>query len=378
MNYPLYRGQLAAALSLTLSLAAVSSQAADPTLELLAQKGIINADEYARIKAAQNDQTSVSLKDGLKISSGDSKSAVQIGALIQMDAASFGRDKKDAPDGTEMRRARLAINGNNGPWEFRLEAEFAGTATLTDAYGAWRGPVTITVGNFKLPYSLESLMSDKNLAFMERSLSSAFIPVRAPGLMLSDSATYGSWAVGLFGEPLSTATPPGSSANTATAAADDEGGGISARGTWTPLLADGPTLHLGTSLHYRLPTQSGSGSNPTLRLSSKPEANQFADRLVSTGNISGDVRAHGLAALEVAAAFGPVLAQAEYSLATIARDKAPDLEFEGGYVQAAWAITGERRAYKVDKGVFEGIRRRKAWPGKWPPVSPPSILVMRT
>lgn len=359
MKLLISRGLLATALMM----ATATASARDATLELLAQKWIITADEYTALKSEQKDQASVSLKDGLKITSGDGKGTVQLGTLIQMDAASVASDKKDAPSGTEIRRARLAISGNQGPWEFRLETELAGTATLTDAYGAWRGPVTVTAGNFKLPYSLESLMSDKNLAFMERSLSSALLPVRAPGLMVGAGGRHGSWAVGMFGEPLSTATPPTSSASSATANADDEGGGISARGSWAPLIADGQTLHLATSLHYRLPTQAGAGATPTLRLSSKPEANQFADRLVNTGNIGGDVSAYRLAAIELAGAFGPLLAQAEYSFATVARDHASDLQFDGGYVQVAWAITGERRAYKADKGIFEGIRPQKntAW-----------------
>lgn len=353
MQHFLARGLLAS----SLTLASGYSLAADATLELLAQKGLITADEYASLKDKQKDQASISLKDGLKISSGDSN--VQLGTLLQMDVAAFDRDRRDAPNGTEIRRARLSIGGNAGAFDFRLEGEFAGTATLTDAYGAWRGPVTVTAGNFKLPYSLEALMSDKNLAFMERSLSSALLPVRAPGLMLSDGYTHGSWAAGIFGEPLSTASPPTSSASSATAIADDERGGFSTRATWAPLIADGRVLHLGASAHYRVPAQSGTAA-ATLRLSSKPEANQFPDRLINTGNIAGDVANYRVAAIEIAGAAGPVVAQGEYTLNRVARDKARDVEFSGGYAQIAWAITGERRSYKADKGIFEGIRPQKA------------------
>lgn len=336
--------------------AAAAAHAKDPTLEILAQKGIITADEYATIKAEQKDQASVSLKDGFKITSGDGRSTAQISALIQVDAAHFEESGKDAPDGTEIRRARLAVSGTSGAWDYRLEGEFAGTATLTDAYGAWHGPVTVTAGNFKLPYSLEALMSDKNLAFMERSLSSAFLPVRAPGLMVGDGGSSGSWAVGIFGEPLSTSTPPTSSASTATATADDEGGGVSARGTWAPLAADGNVLHLGTSFHYRVPTQAGPGASETLRLSSKPEANQFADKFLNTGNITGNVDSYRLAAIEVAGEWGPVVAQGEYTWARVLREQARRADFSGGYAQVSWAITGEHRPYRADKGLFDGIK----------------------
>ncbi|MDQ8036489.1 MAG: porin, partial [Pedobacter sp.] len=164
-----------------------------------------------------------------------------------------------------------------------------------------------------------------------------------------------SWAVGIFGEPLSTATPPTSSASSATATTDDERGGASARGSYAPFIAEGRVLHLAASAHYRVPAQSGA-ANAQLRLSSKPEMNQFPDRLLNTGNITGDVNHYQVSAVEAAGAFGALLAQAEYTLATVARDRAADADFSGGYGQVSWALTGERRPYKADKGIFEGIR----------------------
>lgn len=55
---------------------------------------------------------------------------MQFGTPLQVDAGHFARSR-DAPDGTEIRRARLSFSGNTGPWEFRLEGELAGAATLS-------------------------------------------------------------------------------------------------------------------------------------------------------------------------------------------------------------------------------------------------------
>ena len=321
--------------------------AADATLELLAQKGIITADEYATLKAGQKDQAQVSLKDGLKITSQDGKSNVQFGALMQLDAAHFKHGSKDYGDGSELRRGRLSLSGTSGAWDFRLETELSPNATLgiTDAWATWRRPVSITAGNFKVPYSLEALMSDKNLAFMERSLASAFLPSRAPGIMVSKSHPHGSLSAGIFGEPLSTATT------------DDEGGGFSTRATWAPLIASGHAVHLGGSLHWRQPTQVSTGSKlESLKLSSKPEMNLFPDKLVDTGNIAGDVRDSRVAALELATTQGPVTAQAEYALTQVRRESGADLDFSASYAQLAWVVTGEVRGYKPETGVLEGIR----------------------
>lgn len=325
--------------------------AGDATLELLAQKGIISAEEYATLKAKQKDQAQVSLKDGLKITSQDGKSNVQFGALMQLDAAHFTNKSsgasKDYGDGSELRRGRLSMSGTSGAWDFRLETELSPNATLgiTDAWATWRGPVNITAGNFKVPYSLEALMSDKNLAFMERSLAAAFLPVRAPGIMVSKSSPHGSLAAGVFGEPLNTAT------------SDDEGGGFSVRATWAPMIASGHVLHVGGSMHWRQPTQVSAGSKlETLRLSSKPEMNLFPDRLVDTGNIAGDVRDSRVAALELATTQGPVTAQAEYAMTQVRRETGSNLDFTGAYAQIAWAVTGEVRGYKPETGVLDGIR----------------------
>ncbi len=337
----------------------------DDTLELLARKGVITAEEYATLKTSQKDRAEVSLKDGLRITGNDG-SSLRIGTLIQADAAYFDREQREAPNGTEIRRARLSFGGTTGVWNFRLEGEFAGTATLTDGFAAWNGPVTITGGHFKMPYSLESLMSDKDLAFMERSLSSAFLASRAPGLMISDGNAQGGWAIGLFGEPLhTTGTAPTASSSTATANADDEGGGLSVRMSHAFFADGGNLLHVAGSAHYRVPTQGGSNTLETLRLSSRPEANQFTDRLLNTGNITGDVGSYQLSALELASSIGSLLMQAEYTQATVTREANgfADANFSGGYVQASYTLTGEKRAYKADKGVFEGVvpKGKVAW-----------------
>jgi phosphate-selective porin OprO/OprP len=334
---------------LALALAGTGTVAhADATLELLAQKGLITVDEYAKLKAGQQDDAKLSLKDGIKISSADGKSTAQLSLLMQVDAAYLDRDKGDLPSGSEIRRARLAVGGKSDVWSYRLEAELNGGTILTDAWGAWNGPVTVTAGHFKQPYSLEALMSDKDLAFMERSLASSLLAVRAPGLMVSDGGDAWSWAAGVFGEPLSTVTT------------DDEGGGLSARGSWAPIVGDGRALHLASSLHWRKPAQNPAAVE-TWSLASKPEINLVpnGERFLNTGNIANASDFY-LLSLEAAKAFGPVLVQAEYNWVQLERNQAAGsrLDFQGGYAQASWALTGEVRPYQANRGLFGGIKAK--------------------
>lgn len=355
MKYPVHLGLGLLCLTLIPGLA----YSKDDTLELLAQKGVITADEYAKLKESKKDEATITLKDGLKIQSADGKYSAQLGTLLQLDFSHFDERnyKKDAPDGSEVRRARLALSGKvQNDWDYRLEAEFSGTVGFTDAYASYRGwkPLTLTVGNFKIPYSLESLMSDKNLSFMERSLPSSFLAARAPGFMLGSNGDNWGLNAGLFGEP------------TTTASTDDEGGGVSTRATWAPLYAEGNILHLGASAHWRKPTESNAANaakDETWRLRSKPEANGFADFLVDTGNISGNVDELTLGAVELAASHGPLSLQAEYSQAHFSRNTKSSIDLNGWYGQFTWSLTGETRSYRADKGIFEGLKlgQNPAW-----------------
>lgn len=341
------------------------SYAKDDTLELLAQKGIISAEEYAKIRENQKDQGQINLKDGLKVVSHDGKNSLQVGGMLQLDVAGYQDDRTDISNSTELRRARLAVSGQfQQDWDYKTEIEFAGTVAVTDAYVAYTGfkPVTLTVGHFKNLYSLEALMADKNLTFMERSLSAAFLNPRAPALMVSAGSEQWSGAVALVGEQLSTAS------------LDDEGGGVSGRFTFVPYLGNAQIVHVGASGHWRKPTQSNATdkTSETLRFHTKPESNQFnfnkagtaTSRLIDTGDISGNVDDYTLMGVELATQLGAWVVQSEYSQAKIKRDTKANLSFEGGYLQLAYILTGERRSYRGDKGIFEGIKPARST-GAW-------------
>jgi phosphate-selective porin OprO/OprP len=81
----------------------------------------------------------------------------------------------------------------------------------------------------------------------------------------------------------------------------------------------------------------------------------LAQRFVDTGEIH-DVDHYTTQGFELAGARGPWSLQAEYQATQVARDTGPSLGFSGWYAQAAYTLTGERRPYKVDRGIFDGIR----------------------
>ncbi|MES2825675.1 MAG: porin [Pseudomonadota bacterium] len=353
-------------LSFSLTLPA---QAVDATTELLAQKGVITVEEYEKIRKAQNSQATVDMSDGLKISTGDKSFSAQIGTMLQLDAAGYSSDIKDTTGrdltnaGSEFRRIRLSINGTlYNTWDYKTEVDFANAAVLTDGYATYRGfktetPIQLTLGHFKIPFSQESLMADKGLTFMERSLPNTFLNPRAPGAMIAAGSDNWGSSLMLYGEQIATTA----------SAVSDEGGGASWRSTWAPLIGPGATVHFGVSLALREPSQNNLASTTTpvtytdsVRFRSKPESNIIETRLVDTGNIA-NVERTDLWGLELGASLKTFGFNAEYIDTTIHRkNNLDDLHFSGWYAQTTWNITGEQRTYKGDKGLFDGIKPIKS------------------
>lgn len=347
---PVFLFDLAAALSMPVAMAA------DDLLETLAQKGIITLEEYEKLKVQRKTAPTVSTEEGFRVGSGDGSWTLQPGALQQLDLAAYNGDKIDLADGTEMRRSRLSLGGTFlKDWQYRVEYEFAtGSAALTDAYVAYLAlkPVTVTLGQFKPPFGMEAVTQDKSATFMERALPFYLVSpliVRAPGAMLGTSWSKGSVAAGVFGEPIGNAQ------------SGDEGYGAAARVTFAPFLEGSHLLHLGLGVQWRNPTADNftdatTGEKfDTVSFRAKPESNILSQRFVDTGTIR-EVKDFTFAGVELAGQWDAVSLQAEYQQVHVSRDDLDGLDFDTGYAQLAWTLTGEPRPYRVDRGVFEGIR----------------------
>jgi phosphate-selective porin OprO and OprP len=338
----------------TLLLSPTASAKSD-LLEILARKGVITLEEYQELKAEQNTSVSVNTDDGFKLASKDSTTPApptfQIGTLQQLDVAGYADDQAALSDGSELRRSRLSVGGTFlTDWQYRVEYEFSGTGGVTDAYATWNGrkPLTVTVGQFKQPFGLEATASDKTLTFMERGLPFAFVITRAPGVAVGRSGANWSLNGGLFGEPVGNAQ------------AGNDGYGSAARWSVAPLVSDTGVLHLGLGATWRVPTMDNSTNTSgakfdTLRLRSKPESNILAQRLVDTGELR-NVDHMTTIGLELAGSIGAASLQGEYQAANVTRHSLPSLDFSGWYVQAAYTLTGEKRPYFANKGVFDGIK----------------------
>jgi len=317
------------------------------------QKTVAKAAEEiksAKIAKTPESDVKISMVPAPKFETADGAYSFKIGGFAQIDAFASQDDRRDHPDGTNVRRARLNASGTiANDWKYKIENDFAGNAsTLTDVFIEYTAfnPVTLTVGQFKEPFGLDTLTSDLFTTFNERALLNAFSPDRRIGAMAhihGKTAPIGAWtaAAGWFGS------------NTAsTSSTDDEAQDVTGRLTWAPFSEKTEVLHLAVAGSHRVPDRSAN----TYTISSRPEnqmSSSAADLAVTTGAIAS-VESVDLLGLEAAAVYGPFSLQGEYTNAQVNRYNGfADQTFEGYYAEASWFVTGESRNYNAKAGRFE-------------------------
>ncbi len=297
--------------------------------------------------AAPANAVKVSLAPGPKFETADGEYSFKLGGFAQIDAGIFNDDIVDQPNGTTIRRARLNVSGNlTRDFRYKLENDFANNASaITDAYLEYLGlaPVSFMVGQFKEPFSLETLTSDLFTTFTERALPFAFAPDRNIGFAVSD---YGTTSLGAW-----TLTAGGFGSGTGVASTDDEARDFTARATFAPIAEAGKLLHFGVAGSYRVPDN----ASDSMRFQSRPETRLTSAQSVDSGSIS-QVDHTNLLGLEAAAVWGPASLQGEYMRADVNREMGfADAVFDGYYAEASYFLTGESRVYLPQYAKFDRV-----------------------
>lgn len=314
--------------------------------------------EIADIRKTPEFKPSPNFKD----SKGDY--AFKFRGQIAADAAFFNTRKgtNDFNDGTQLRRARLGVDGTiQKDWAYRLEIDVANASRddstsnevdVKDAYVQYKGidkNTTVTLGQHKTPNSIEILTSAFDRPFTEVPL---FVEAftnrttaggdRKAGVSVKYTDINWTATAGVFGENF--AINGGTGASTFR----DEGWGPAARLTYAPINGISETLHLGVSGYWR----DTGGRNNGLRFRTRPEVSVDSTRLVDTGNIGA--KSYSFVGAELAGQYGPIYFLSEYGRTDVNRSVGSNVSFDGGYVSAFYVLTGENREYKG--GVFGGIK----------------------
>lgn len=345
------------------------SALADSTEDLInafVSKGYLTEDEGQLIlrgrkgekeaieKKSRNNPTLEVGKKGLVVKDADGEFSIKLGGRMHADWSSHSGDEslaggKEAVDGTEIRRGRIALSGTAyRDFDYMIETDFGGDKVsakdLLLVYHGFNAPMEFTVGHQKHAMSMEVQESSNDIMFTERSLVSALtIPYfdRAIGVNLKGYGNNWNVQAGLYGDSM------------ANGAKDkDEGHGFGIRGTLAPINEKDQVLHLGANYGYRKVSEDNLANG---------KSTEFSYKTTNLSNLKlvdakfADMDNVNTAILELAAMNGPLSFQSELAHSIVERKTGSDVGFDAFYAQVGWSLTGESRTYRGSDGEFKRL-----------------------
>jgi len=355
------------------------------------------ASDSADIRRIQGEAVQVTVNNGRPtFATPNGAFRTSLRGVIQYDAANYIQDDnlpagavQDLSGGANFRRARIGIEGTVfKDWNYAITYEAGGSGAeatgLQQAwleYAGWKpfgltAPVRFRAGAFAVENTLEGATSNTDSIFLERA--------SAAELVRGTFGGDGRNAFGVFanGDRLSTSLVLTgnllSNTDVAPTPADgprDEGWGYVARVGGLVLREQDYSVHLGAnySAIVQLSDASSTTAANTVQLRERPElrvdasATNATARLIDTGALSAEnLQAYGV---EFGGQWKNFYLASEWLQIDVDRPGARlDPSFSGYYVQGAWTITGERRAWNAANGGYGGIRPTDNFDlsaGKW-------------
>src|ERR1700753_3802943 len=156
---------------LILATLSVKAQQNEDLLNLLIKKNVLTQQEADSIRSEQAVKQQQKLDNDKKNQHGIfiGSRALQLSGLVQSEYAGY---QGSTINSFSLHRARLDVKGDiNDHWNYEVYTEFAGTTKLLDAYTTYKiaDYIKISAGQYKVPFSLESLIADSQLEFIDRT-----------------------------------------------------------------------------------------------------------------------------------------------------------------------------------------------------------------
>ena len=361
---------LTAAVAAALGVAALPVHAltTEDLLDKLREKGVLSEGEYqemrgtareerqkrklkeAKEEAAAPATLTGGFRDGFIWESGDKQHSIRLGGRVHADYRSYSPDDRSA-DTFDIRRARLGVSGKvYEDVTFEVVGEFAAAANATATTGldvawvnfGWIMPVQVRVGQFKMPFNLETLVSSNNIDFQERAINSSFAPGKERGLMVHGSPFAGvTYAAAL-------STGAGQNNNDTNTRIDD-------KDTIGRLTFNIPEMLGNKDFVTHLGIAYTTGAQPAAALTGGIRTEGRGATFFTANSSGGTKFDRERSGAELALAYGPVKLQGERM--NVAFDGTGfSREIESSYVSAMWAITGESYVKAYRNGLFGGIK----------------------
>jgi phosphate-selective porin OprO/OprP len=339
----------------------------------------------------------------------DEQNCVAITSRVHWDVGGYNYHPNTAAtspqkldDGENVRRARIGVIGKFfGDWNYALIYDFGGSSdgfASTGSTGAapgvggapvgflpggmvagfeqaylsytgfkpFGGKLAIEGGVIDMLYTLDESTSSNDIVFMERASPGIIAQNIAAGDFRSGAGARWFddrfWAGAYVTGPSTGAIHSASSLNPN---GTTEQLGAFARAAGQVLSGNGYSFHLGGEGEWliRAPHNEITGAQ-TLTLSDRPELRIDPTSLISTGALAG-VSGAQVYSGEVAATYGPLFVQGEYFWYNVDRANniipLPSVQFNGGYAQASYVLTGETHKYNPAAAAYGGIVPANPW-----------------
>lgn len=236
---------------------------------------------------------------------------------------------------SQVRTARIGVEGGWRDWSYVAEADFAGdSVSLNDVSVSWsRDGFTFRAGHFRPPNSIEAITSGRFTTFMERAQATdAFRYSRRVGATIARAGENYTLTGGVFG---------GTVGDDSTGFHISDAMVVAGRATFVPVQRADRIVHLGIHARYH---DEGDDGSESLRMRARPGV-RMADRYV-VADPAGETAA--LVGVEVAWIEGPVHALFEAGL----EDPEGGETVSATALTAGWYLTGEQRSYRASTGEF--------------------------
>lgn len=332
-------------------------------------------EQGAALEEIEGDLAGVAKDVKKKVDPGNSGGPMKVSGRVHFDTWSFiddspavnlletGNAAMPPQDRFGFRRLRFGVSGNLADiLRYKIEMEFAGgnNPELRDAYLGWTNlPVlqTVLLGNQKRPYGLDHLNSSRFNVFLERPFiieafnqDSRRLGIQSYGV--SDDEVF-NWRYGVFN--LENVQSIGNYSNNDYQLevagrlastywydeASDGRGYAHVAVAGTSAWPDGTAINMGTIFNEA-------------RFRTRPEARSM-NRWLDTGRIAG-ANNYEMLAFEKVVNLGPLQIVGEYQNLWLRRDtgfgNSRNLHFHGGYVYAAYFLTGEHMTWERDSGTL--------------------------
>lgn len=306
-----------------------------------------------------------------ELRSGDGQYSIGLTGDVQFDSGIYGFHPdsrfvgpQQLSNGVNARRARIGVTGTaGGNFAFALvydagnssDQTAKGIETAQIIYNGLRG-AAFEIGYSSTFFTLDQATSSNDTLFLERATPSNI----ATNFNAGDSRSNA--GVRLFGDRYwiggYLTGPASGDSHTLTG----ERFGAFERVAVQALKGPDYTLHLGVGFDQliRAPNN-GNGTPNVLTLNDQPELRIDPTTLLNTGTIgtaANPVTGGYVLDFETAATFRNFFWQGEYYLYQVDRQGIPNANFEGGYGELSWILSGENHRYNPQAGAYYRVSPR--------------------